>query len=107
MLPGLVISSLAGLALAPPPTQITAAPIELACAVTAAPAPAISFTTTCWCETIPYLTTTFCLPCSTVFFTTDITTFPTTSDIGKTLLPSGTGPTTPVLTGTATATTAA
>ncbi|KAJ7894386.1 hypothetical protein B0H14DRAFT_3651914 [Mycena olivaceomarginata] len=58
MLPVLVLSSLVGmgLALAPPPAQITAAPIELARAVTAAPAPAISFTTTCWCETIPFLT---------------------------------------------------
>ncbi|KAJ7339267.1 hypothetical protein DFH08DRAFT_964296 [Mycena albidolilacea] len=37
---------------APLPAQITPAPIELAPAVT----PAISFTTICWCEMIPFLT---------------------------------------------------
>ncbi|KAJ7642078.1 hypothetical protein FB45DRAFT_901757 [Roridomyces roridus] len=33
-----------------------------------------AYTLSCWCETIPYLTTTFCLPCSTVYFTTDFKT---------------------------------
>ncbi|KAJ7142422.1 hypothetical protein C8R44DRAFT_865767 [Mycena epipterygia] len=53
---------------APPAFEPTAAP---------APAPELSFTLSCWCETIPILTTTFCLPCSTIFFTnTDTTTAP-------------------------------
>ncbi|KAJ7029767.1 hypothetical protein C8F04DRAFT_1264669 [Mycena alexandri] len=48
------------------PEQLTAAPV---------PAPELSFTVTCQCQTIPFLTTTFCLPCSTIFFTgTDTTT---------------------------------
>ncbi|KAJ7725420.1 hypothetical protein DFH07DRAFT_252651 [Mycena maculata] len=45
---------------APPSFQPTQAP---------SPDPALSFTLSCWCETIPYLTTMFCLPCSTVYFT--------------------------------------
>ncbi|KAJ6491928.1 hypothetical protein C8R45DRAFT_989949, partial [Mycena sanguinolenta] len=65
-----------GAALAPPPAEITAAPVDLAAAL---PFPELNFTLSCWCETIPYLTTTFCLPCSTVFFTTDFTTTETTA----------------------------
>ncbi|KAJ7184751.1 hypothetical protein C8R46DRAFT_466256 [Mycena filopes] len=55
------------------PGVLTAAPAQL----TAAPVPELSFTLTCQCQTIPFLTTTFCLPCSTIFFTgTDTTTTP-------------------------------
>ncbi|KAK7020356.1 hypothetical protein R3P38DRAFT_3197745 [Favolaschia claudopus] len=42
---------------APPAPEITAAPIEIRAAL--APEPQLSYTTTCWCETIPYLTTMF------------------------------------------------
>ncbi|KAJ7473284.1 hypothetical protein FB451DRAFT_1558549 [Mycena latifolia] len=60
-------------ALAPPGSKVlTAAP---AFQPTAAPVPELSSSLSCWCETIPYLTTTFCLPCSTIWFTgTDTTT---------------------------------
>ncbi|KAJ6537279.1 hypothetical protein DFH09DRAFT_1324382 [Mycena vulgaris] len=59
------------LALAPGPEVLTAPPFQPTAAP--APAPQLSFTLSCWCETIPYLTTTFCLPCSTVYFTNQIT----------------------------------
>ncbi|KAJ7257216.1 hypothetical protein B0H12DRAFT_1111481 [Mycena haematopus] len=62
-------------ALAPAPAEITAAPIDVA----AVPVPELNYTLSCWCETIPYLTTTFCLPCSTVYFTTDWETTETTA----------------------------
>ncbi|KAF8198877.1 hypothetical protein K438DRAFT_2016250 [Mycena galopus ATCC 62051] len=76
--PALVLFSSAALtaALAPASPEITAAPAEPAAGLepTRLDLSGLPYSLSCWCETIPYLTTTFCLPCSTVYFTTDFTT---------------------------------
>ncbi|KAJ7500596.1 hypothetical protein B0H11DRAFT_1995814 [Mycena galericulata] len=56
-------------ALTPPPaSEVLTAPPALQ--PTEAPSPDLSSSLSCWCETIPSLNfTTFCLPCSTIFFT--------------------------------------
>ncbi|KAJ6453826.1 hypothetical protein C8R47DRAFT_1167687 [Mycena vitilis] len=68
--PALLVSAMissAGLSVAVAPlSEITAAPVAPTAAV---PDPGLSYSLSCSCETIPYLTTTFCLPCSTVYFT--------------------------------------
>ncbi|KAF8209602.1 hypothetical protein K438DRAFT_1960608 [Mycena galopus ATCC 62051] len=55
-------------ALAPAP-EITAAPAEPTAELDTISG--LPYTITCQCQTIPYLTTTFCLPCSTVYATTN------------------------------------
>ncbi|KAJ7500573.1 hypothetical protein B0H11DRAFT_1995775 [Mycena galericulata] len=71
-----------GGALAPPSaTEVLTAPPALQ--PTEAPSPELSSSLSCWCETIPSLNfTTFCLPCSTIFFPTGTNRPPTTTATG-------------------------